>query len=138
MKPEDGPAYEAYLLEKANWRESLSKAAKVEVPKRTNFKRNKKALEFEIREYGLQDTEKNRVPYNKRKLLSGKSSGGSPGGFGGGNSMPYIPPPVEDVPDFDNEIPPPPPPPPPMPMGGTEFEDSAEPVTIPPPPPPLD
>lgn len=140
IKPEDTPAYETYLLQKWQWQHDLEKSAEVEIREKVSFRRNKKALEFEIREYGLQDSEKNRVPQKQRKLLSSsKGTGGSGGGggsFGGGGSYPFIPPPpIEDVPDFDNEIPPPPPPPPPsMPNGGADFEE-VEPVPIPPPPP---
>ncbi|MEY4617125.1 MAG: hypothetical protein RJB66_2085 [Pseudomonadota bacterium] len=136
VKPEDTPAYDEYLLQKWEWRMSQEKAATVERLQKKNFARDKKALAFEIREYGLENSEANRVPYNKRKLLGSKASstgGGFGGGYGGGAIPPYIPPPVEEIPDFGDDIPPPPPPPP-MPEGGG-FDD-IDPGFQPPPPPP--
>ncbi len=148
IKPEDTPGYEDYLLQKWQWRHKQEEEAAAISRLKKNLKPGKKEREFELREYALQDSEKNRIPFNKRKILGGKPggtstsgghSGGSGGGSGGGGgSSPYIPPPpIEDVPDFDNDIPPPPPPPPPPPMGGSDFDDP-EPVPIPPPPPPLE
>lgn len=143
IKPEDSTDYEEYLLKKWDWREKQEKAAEVEFNQKKNLRPGKKARDFELREYALEDTEKNRIPFNRRNIFGGKPGSGKSGGFsggfggggGGGGAPPFIPPPpIEDVPDFDNDIPPPPPPPPPPPMGGGDF-DMGEPVPIPPPPP---
>lgn len=141
VKPEETPDYETYLLEKWERRQERAKAADKVAQIQSKARPGIKEQMFELREYDLLNAEKNRVPYKKRKLLGntgkGGFSGGSPGGSGG-SSFPYIPPPPsDDIPEFDNEIPPPPPPPPPLPMGGGDF-DEGEPMPIPPPPMPLE
>lgn len=144
QKPEDSQDFKDYLKQKNAWKNSLESAANESRKSKENFKSgSKKNRIFEIREYALQSSEKNRIPYNRRQAVTKKSSTGSTssggfssgGGFnsgGGGGGSPYIPPPpIEDGPDFDNDIPPPPPPPPPM--GGGDF-DEVDPIQIPPPP----
>lgn len=136
IKPEETPQYEAFLLEKWEKRQQQQSAAEEVVNEQKKRRPTKKEAAFEVREYGLQDVEKNRVPYNKRNLVTGKTSGGSSygGGYSGGNNSYSPPPPMEDVPEFDNDIPPPPPPPPPMPVESGEIDG---PDSIPAPPPPL-
>lgn len=136
IKPEDTPGFQEFIEKKIeNIDHQESEREKV-VEELKNKKPSRTEKLFEVREYGLQDTEKNRVPTKLRisKKSGRPSSNGAnyPGGADDyrDNSYDSSPspssPPIEDVPEFDNDIPPPPPPPP-MP-GDTSFDE------IPPPP----
>lgn len=143
VKPENTPEYEEYLLQKWNYKNDPDKLADAQrhIEKIRMSKKDHRVRQFEIREFALNDTEKNRIPFSRRSLFpsSGKTSGrgGSSGesrgrgsdfslDFGGGSSGRNFDPPAFDNNILDNnDIPPPPPPPPPMPsspMDG-EFND---------------
>ncbi len=155
VKPEDTPGYEEYLLKKWQRQNDQQKMAEADryVESQKKARADSRQSRFEIREFGLENSEKNRIAYNKRKFVpksaaggnGGSSSGGSGGGssdfggggFGGGN---YEPPAFDDNNFLDNnDIPPPPPPPPPPSSGdfngyGNFQAPSMAPPDEPPPP----
>lgn len=137
VKPEDTQGYEEYLLKKWKDRNDPVKVEEAQryIDTQNENKKNGQLSRFEMREFGLENTEKNRIAFNLRKLFPkplggtasgsgsspGTGSGSSGGSYGGGRNF--------DSPSFDdnnnffdnNDIPPPPPPPPPPP--GVELND---------------
>lgn len=149
IDPEATADYEEYLLKKWQWKNNPEKNAAKEnyIKNKEKLQPNAKTKKFDLKEYALDLSEENRVPFNKRKLFSSsgasKGAGSSSGsGFSGGDysggGAPYSPPPSfdNDLPDFDDNNIPPPPPPPDFGPGGVDMP-GGEPSPFPPPAPPF-
>lgn len=148
IDPETTANYEEYLLQKWQWKNNPEKNAAKEnyIKNKEKLRPTPKSNKFDLKEYALDLSEENRVPFNKRKLFttsSGAKAGGSSSGSGfsggdyGGGGTNYIPPPSfdNDLPDFDDNNIPPPPPPPDFGPGGSDMPMGGEPAPFPSPPP---